>query len=127
MRDFSAEELAGFMRERYERKSNDLSVWLSAATTALKILRPPAAEMPHKFTPTNGNLYRCSVCVQPSYDCTGERPESEGPIKRNTQDELMIAWTMPPPIHGEFICPCCPRRYRFWWDGAMWLFMEVSA
>jgi hypothetical protein len=39
----------------------------------------------HKFTPTNGNLYRCSVCGQPNYDCTGERPEAEGLIKRNPQ------------------------------------------
>jgi len=42
---------------------------------ARKVMREHVAGC--KFTPTNGNIYRCSVCGKPSYDCVGAAPTPE--------------------------------------------------
>ena len=64
-------------------KTLDYTVGIMGTTSedhAIYLLNHAAGRVknPHSFTPTSGNVYRCSVCEQPSYDCTGEQPEAAG-------------------------------------------------
>jgi hypothetical protein len=82
--EFSEEVIASIVeRAIAESHPDTVEYWKSRAETAeLKVLtfHEEIAELgdgepsppPHKFTPTNGNIYLCRVCHQPGYDCTGE-------------------------------------------------------